>query len=175
MISRLTASNTQTMRLFYALWPDQATRAALTAWQAQVQGRKTLADNLHITLAFLGQQPIALLPALKAILKQLPPAELTLVLDRIGYFPRHRIVWAGASALPEALLSLQQTLLQALAQHGMALTDQPGFQPHVTLARDALRPPEIALQPVIWRVRQMVLVQSSTQAQAAFYRVLASR
>jgi len=162
-------------RLFYALWPGDATRAALVRWQDHVQGRKIARENLHITLAFLGQQPITLIPTLQEIMMGLPPPDMTLVLDRLGYFPRNRVAWAGIGGVPEALMALQQTLTQALAQHGIAFNDQSGFRPHVTLARDALAPGEVAVEAIHWRVGQLVLAQSTTDRDGSFYRVLAAR
>jgi 2'-5' RNA ligase len=165
----------KSVRLFYALWPDHATRAALVRWQDHVQGRKTARENLHITLAFLGQQPTTLIPTLQAILASLPPPDMTLVLDRLGYFSRHRIAWAGIQDVPDALMALQQTLTQALAQHGIAFNDQSGFRPHVTLARDALAPADVAVEKIHWRVGELVLAQSTTDRDGTCYRVLATQ
>lgn len=165
----------KSVRLFYALWPDDATRAALVRWQDHVQGRKIAPDNLHITLAFLGQQPTTLIPTLQTILTSLPSPDMTLVLDRLGYFSRHRIAWAGIQEVPDVLVTLQKTLAQALAQHGIAFNDQSGFRPHVTLARDALAPGEVAVDAIHWRVNQLVLAQSTTDREGSFYRVLAKR
>jgi 2'-5' RNA ligase len=45
-------------RLFFALWPDDAVRARLTgvvdSLRRTVSGKWVKPDNLHITLAFLG-------------------------------------------------------------------------------------------------------------------------
>lgn len=166
--------STKSMRLFYALWPDDATRAALVRWQDHVQGRKTPHDGLHITLAFLGQQPATLLPTLQTILMSVPQPDMTLVLDRVGYFSRHRIAWAGMRVVPDALITLQQTLTQELTQHGIEFNDQSGFRPHVTLARDALAPPDITVEAIHWQVGQLVLAQSAPHPDGTFYRVLAS-
>jgi len=100
---------------------------------------------------------------------------MTLVLDRLGYFSRHRIAWAGIQDVPDALMALQQTLTQALAQHGIAFNDQSGFRPHVTLARDALAPADVAVEAIHWRVGELVLAQSTTDRDGTFYRVLARR
>ncbi len=162
-------------RLFYALWPDDATRAALVRWQDHVQGRKIARENLHITLAFLGQQPITLIPTLQEILMGLPPPDMTLVLDRLGYFPRNRIAWAGMHAVPDALITLQKTLMQALKRHGVAFDDRSKFQAHVTLARDALAPGDAAVEAIHWRVGELVLAQSTTDGNGASYRMLATQ
>ena len=52
---------TSNLRLFFALWPDQASIAATAALAQQVAlasaGRAVPAANIHLTLAFLGHQP----------------------------------------------------------------------------------------------------------------------
>lgn len=175
MATGLQDEDKKSVRLFYALWPDEATRAALVRWQDHVQGRKIPADKLHITLAFLGQQPIALVPTLQEILMSLPQMEMTLVLDRLGYFPRNRIAWAGAHAVPDSLITLHHALTQALKQHGVAFDDRSQFQAHLTLARDARAPADVALEAIPWRAGRVVLAQSSTEPEGVFYRLLAVR
>ena len=48
----------KSVRVFFALWPDDAERAALAAWQLPLHklcsGRIIRADTLHNTLVFLG-------------------------------------------------------------------------------------------------------------------------
>lgn len=162
------------LRLFFALWPAPQTRAALAALQSRVAGRQTRPGNLHITLAFLGMQPAATLPALRAILASLPPSDFLLEIDRLGYFSRRRIAWAGAHRVPEALPALHHALSQALLRDGIAFDRRASFTPHVTLARDADPPPDLPFDPVRWRVGQIALVQSSTTTEGAAYRVLAA-
>ena len=175
MPTEVHTGSTKSMRLFYALWPDDATRAALARWQEHVQGRKTPRENLHITLAFLGQQPDTLLQTILTILTSLPLPDMTLMLDHIGYFSRHRIAWAGMHEVPDALMALQQTQTQQLAREGIAFNDQSGFRPHLTLARDALPPADVAVETIHWRVDQLVLAQSTTDREGTVYRVLATR
>jgi 2'-5' RNA ligase len=171
----MNANTTESLRLFFALWPDDETRTALTQLQVPIRGRKIAYDNLHLTLAFLGQQPASVLPALKQILTHLSPSTPILTLDRIGYFSRNRIAWAGMHAVPDTLLKLQQELAQAIAQHEISFNNQHDFKPHVTLARDATLPPDIIFTPIDWRASQIALVQSATQAEGANYEVLATR
>ena len=101
----------QSLRLFYALWPDDTVRAALANLQTVVSGRKTPYENLHLTLAFLGEQPAASLAVLEKILADLAVPEMKLTLDRIGYFKQSRIAWAGMHAVPDELFKLQRQLL----------------------------------------------------------------
>ena len=47
------------MRLFFALWPPPATARALEDWTRKVMeqtgGKPMHAENIHLTLAFLGE------------------------------------------------------------------------------------------------------------------------
>jgi 2'-5' RNA ligase len=165
----------ETMRLFYALWPDDATRTELMRVQAGIHGRKTHYENLHITLAFLGEQPTTVLPALKDILDHLPKSAMTLTLDRLGYFPRNRIAWVGMHDVPDTLFTLQSTLAQALLQQDVSFDNRSAFKPHVTVARDATAPPDMVFAPISWQANQVALVQSKAQPDGVSYRVLASR
>lgn len=170
-----TTTAKETMRLFYALWPDDATRTELMRLQTSFHGRLTRYENLHVTLAFLGEQPATLLPALKDILDHLPSSPVTLTLDRLGYFPKKRIAWVGMHDAPDALFTLQSKLAQALAQQGVSFDNRASFKPHVTLARDATPPPDLVFEPITWQANQVALVQSKTQPDGVSYRVLASR
>lgn len=167
--------NPENLRLFYALWPDQATRSALVRLQSGVPGRLTAPDNLHLTLAFLGMQSSQLLPQLKRILSQLASPTMELVLDRLGFFPKHSIAWAGMHQVPEPLNALQKALTAALLQHQISFDQQSRFQPHITLARAAQLPADTRCTPIIWRADHIALVQSTTFADGPQYRVLAAR
>jgi 2'-5' RNA ligase len=165
----------ETIRLFYALWPDDATRTALMQVQTNFQGRLTRYENLHITLAFLGEQPATLLPDLTDILERLPTSSIALTLDRLGYFPKNRIAWVGMHDVPSTLIIVQRELAQALVQRNVSFDNRATFKPHITLARDAKPPPDVIFAPIAWQARQVVLVESKAQPNGISYRVLASR
>ncbi len=171
----LSTSRDSRLRLFYALWPDAATRAALAALQNGIGGRPTPADNLHLTLAFLGQQPDAILPLLRTVLASLSAAPLPLTLNHSGYFPRQRLAWIGPEPAPAALLELQQQLTRTLAQHLPHYQMAERFLPHVTLARKVAAAVPAPVASVAWRSSQIALVSSVTLAQGARYEVLAAR
>jgi 2'-5' RNA ligase len=150
-----------TRKLFYALWPDAADRAALAALQAGVAGRLTPPAKLHLTLAFLGQVPADAVPALLDICDALALPPLDLVLDCYGYFARPRIAWAGMTQVPPALVTLQEDLVRRLEAAGFSAATHGEFRPHVTLAREAREAPAAAPPaPVVWQVDAAVLVES---------------
>jgi RNA 2',3'-cyclic 3'-phosphodiesterase len=171
----MNAAAPESLRLFFALWPDATTRTALMQLQADMQGRLVPYDNLHLTLAFLGQQPAALLPALKDLLMHVSATTLILTIDRLGYFPRKRIAWAGMHDVPHALLTLHQSLTEGLQRAGLVFDQQHNFKPHITLARDATLPADRVFTPITWQAGEIALVQSTTESDNARYSVLASR
>ncbi|TFW10610.1 RNA 2',3'-cyclic phosphodiesterase [Oxalobacteraceae bacterium OM1] len=168
-------ANSESMRLFYALWPDDETRAALQRIQQSMSGRLSAYANLHLTLAFLGQQPASALPVLEDILQRLPPLAPTLHVDRVGYFTRNRIAWAGMHDEPVTLHTLHDELAQALAEAGIRYTPDRTFRPHITLARDASLPPDLVFDPITWRADQVVLVRSVTRPEGPIYTVVNAR
>jgi RNA 2',3'-cyclic 3'-phosphodiesterase len=171
----MNATSSETMRLFYALWPDNATRTTLMQLQAPLRGRIVPYENLHLTLAFLGQQPVSRLPALKEILLRLDAPASELVIDKVSYFSRNKVAWAGAHDTPPDMLKLYRELAEALINQGVAFNEQHAFKPHITLARDALPPPDLAFAPIRWRAHKVALVRSDTGPQGSKYEVLVSR
>lgn len=171
----MNAKTPDSLRLFFALWPDDATASALQKLQSGMHGRLTRYANLHVTLVFLGQQPASLLPELKDVLARLPRTELTLRLDHVGYFRRNSIAWAGARHVPDELVGLHRQLVEALHERQVAFRNEHDFKPHVTLARDASVPPDMAFDPIVWHANHVALVQSVTTPEGSEYRVLASR
>lgn len=165
----------RSLRLFYALWPDAGVRDALAQLQQPLAGRQMHREDLHLTLAFLGAQPAALLPELLAILAALPQPDLTLRLDCIGYFSSSHIAWVGMRSTPVALVAWRDALLAQLARHGIDGAARGAFTPHVTLARNAARPDAIAIEAIAWHACRCVLVESMpslAQENGARYRVL---
>ena len=160
-------------RVFFALWPPEITRRELLrATRTAVRrsgGRGTPPGNLHITLAFLG-------PVTKADLErviEVPPIrspEFPIELDRLGYWRGSRVLWLGPTRQPAALLDLERRLWDALVAVGFERERRP-YRAHVTLARKA-RPVERAVNPVIWPVSELALVQARPGARHSVYEVL---
>jgi 2'-5' RNA ligase len=167
-----------TARVFFALWPPAALADDLADFAGQLAqtcgGKPTRADTVHLTLAFVGDIDASRLPELAAAAQGLvlPPFELTL--DRLGYWPHNRIVWAGCSAPPAGLGELAATLREQVMAAGFAVDrGKTGFFPHVTLLRKATQaPPSEVLEPRGWSCQGFVLVRSQPSASGSLYRVV---
>jgi 2'-5' RNA ligase len=163
-------------RLFIALWPSAEVQDALFAQGARFAalGRRVPARNLHVTLAFLGQLDASRIGTLTALLRDCNPEQCTLKLDRPGYFANARALWAGSTQVPSQIGAYQQRLTDALDAAGLR-TERRVLRPHVTLLRDAVKPPVADLQAgfsIPWQVRGVALVRSDLSAAGARYTVL---
>jgi len=163
-------------RMFFALWPDAPLRAALAALARDVareaRGRATAADKLHLTLAFLGDQPAQKVEVLRSLAGGIGGPCFALTLDEVGCFKRTGIAWLGAGTPQPALLALQGRLAGALRQAGFSLDERP-YAPHLTLARHARTPVHSALgQAVSWNVTSFVLAASDPAGERPAYRIV---
>jgi 2'-5' RNA ligase len=164
-----------TLRLFFALWPDDATRDALNrAGKCLHQhwgGRRMRADTLHITLAFLGTTPIAQLDALAACADTVQTDAFELILDQAGYWRHNRIGWLGASESPPQHVELVRALSSALQKAGFPVDARPHV-PHVTLLRKSRGGEVPECVPVRWPISDFVLVKSVIEPDGAHYEVI---
>jgi len=129
-------------------------------------------ENFHVTLAFLGQQPGDLLDDITAVARDILVGDLELGLDKLGYWPKPRVVWLGSSGKSRSLDSLAASLWAGLEGLGV-VPDKRALYPHITLCRKARRPPLLNLsRTLVWRADNFVLVQSVTAERGAQYTVL---
>ncbi|MFO7285222.1 MAG: RNA 2',3'-cyclic phosphodiesterase [Gammaproteobacteria bacterium] len=160
-------------RIFFALWPDDATRGAIErACRQAVRrsgGRPTAKRNLHLTVAFLGMlEPDAL--EIAAAVPPIGVGPFEIVLDRIGYFEGSRVLWLGPRNVPPSLTALEQQLWEELERVGFEREPRV-YLPHVTLARRA-RAVDATIEPIRWVVERLTLVESLPLQRGVHYEPL---
>ncbi len=163
-------------RLFFALWPEPALRRRLFRDIRQLVrrsgGRPVAEADLHVTVVFLGSTDAARRACCEAAAATLRPAPFTLTFDTVGYWPRARALWLGATQVPEPLPALARSLNEALAACGFIPEPRP-LRPHVTLARKVAQwKGAQAPAPIPWPAETLCLVESVTDPAGARYRVL---
>ena len=95
------------------------------------------AENMHLTLRFLGE---ILQPAVNAVIEELKSVKFTpftLTLQGLGAFPSlHRInvVWVGITDGKEQLKQIAEKIESLVRKVGFP-PDSKGFSPHLTVAR----------------------------------------
>jgi 2'-5' RNA ligase len=167
-------------RLFFALWPDAAARAALAAATREALSASSVSavppQNLHATLAFLGSVPERRLAQLEALARRVaesfvPPCPVMLQFDELAHWVGPRILVALCAAESPAARSLADFLKTESQAAGFAPDLKP-FHAHVTLARKVERAPGVAMtRAVQWRFDSFALIESRTAANGAAYSV----
>ncbi|MEZ5542715.1 MAG: RNA 2',3'-cyclic phosphodiesterase [Pseudomonadota bacterium] len=163
-------------RLFFALWPDAAVRAALAAAGQALAGKRIKrvpADNLHLTLAFAGPVTAEVAACLARNAGAVRAAPFELCIDHAGYWPRPRILWLGPAHMPPPLWELAGALRVCLAGCGL-VPEARAFQAHITVARRCSQPAAVPDFPVVnWPVSDFCLVESVPAENGSSYRPLA--
>ena len=137
------------MRLFFAINFNNETRMRLFALRNELcrqseHGNFSLPENLHLTLAFLGECSNEQIAAAKSVLSAIVFEPFEIVVDRIGRFKRGDrgnrragdIWWSGLSDC-KPLTALQHGLSEKLAVFGFSL-DSKRYSPHITLGREVV-------------------------------------
>lgn len=123
-------------------------------------GNFTRPDNLHLTLAFLGETARA--DAAARIITETAPPVFELALSGCGRFRRSGgdIVWAGL-AENRALDSYATKLAIGLKRDGFELDDR-AYNPHITLGREVVLRGALTLdiKPITMQCRKISLMKS---------------
>lgn len=163
-------------RLFFALWPDEATRAKIDQLNNTLicnRLKKTRADNLHITLAFMGSIDETTVQAIKQQIPHITAQPITIVFDQLTSWSNASILCLTSSQQPQQIIDLVEQLKIVIEEQGVEL-DSRLYTAHVTLARRAQLNPTIALEPICWQAINFVLVESVSTSKGVDYQVLAS-
>jgi len=102
------------------------------------------ADNLHVTMKFLGQIPAEQVPQIVTIMRDAAAGERAFAarIVGLGVFPRPErpsVVWAGLDEA-DGLICIADRLEERLTPLGFP-RERRAFHPHLTLARIRRKPP----------------------------------
>ncbi len=152
------------MRLFIAVQISEEMRGALVRCMHElkkqgVEGNYVPAQNLHMTLAFIGEYDN--LGHVKEILKKVPLPEFKMTLADKGNFGN--VLWAGVKG-NQRLKTYVKDLRSALRVGGIPC-DQETFIPHITLVRksSAKKPYRIQIPKLEMTVKKVSLMKSEEQ------------
>ena len=161
------------MRLFIAIQLTDGMKNALTSVQTflrgqGVHGNFTKLDNLHLTLAFIGEyaDPDYVLDAMRSV--AFPP--FSICLDGFGSFGD--LYWSGIGG-SEELAACVRRLRRTLAERGIPF-DRKKFSPHITLLRKASFEkragfPGVTIPDAAMEVRSITLMRSDRTKNGMVY------
>lgn len=165
-------------RLFFALWPDEAFCDDLLQrsqfWLSKTNGRAVAQENLHVTLAFLGNVDDTQQACLEQVAAATGAEAFRLSLNHLAMWPQPRVVWAGASEAPAAFVELAKALQQGARGCGLSIESRPPVA-HLTLKRKVSKAPVGEdFEPLNWDVQRFYLVASKTFSEGVVYERLRS-
>ena len=161
------------MRLFIAIQLSDEIKKALVGYMHDlkkqgVEGNYVPAQNLHMTLAFIGEYDNP--GQIKEILRSLPLPEFRLNLSEKGNFGN--ILWAGVKG-NQKLAAYVKALRAALSAEEVPC-DTDKFIPHITLIRkaSAKKPIQTPLPKADMMVKKASLMKSEQKNGKVSYREL---
>jgi RNA 2',3'-cyclic 3'-phosphodiesterase len=169
-------------RLFIGLELPANCRETLAALNPQIKGLRWLpADQLHLTMSFLGNVEASREEGLKTAFAQVRVPPFFLPIRGIGTFggPMPTVVWAGVGSGHPHLFSLHRRLQDAVLHQNLEPDLKP-FHPHITIGR-ARGVSCAALKPFLrqyedtefglWQVTGFTLYSSALAADGPTYTV----
>lgn len=161
------------MRLFIAISLSEEMKKTLVGCMHDlkkqgVEGNYVSAQNLHVTLAFIGEYDD---PAkVKEVMETVPFQEFRMSLSDEGNFGN--ILWAGIKG-NQKLKTYVKELRSALCANGIPC-EQEKFVPHITLIRKltAKKPYQVHLPKAEMMVKKAVLMKSVQKNGSVEYKEL---
>ncbi len=163
-------------RLFFALWPDEPTRVKIDRLNESLvcnRLKKSRSDNLHVTLAFMGNVDSLTEHTIRKHMSQITAEPIMIVFERLTSWSNAGILCLTSSKQPHQLIDLVEQLKVVIGEQGVELDSRP-YTAHVTLARKARPNPTVILDPICWQAINFALVESVSTAEGVDYQVLES-
>jgi RNA 2',3'-cyclic 3'-phosphodiesterase len=150
--------------------PEETTNAMAEVQSRLPTGRAVPEENLHLTLAFLGDAGEDILSALDDELSsaRLPVAEIRFGgLDTFAEMERGLVF---ATVLPDEGLTALQSKVERIARMAGADLPRRRFRPHVTLARSSRQPKGPARDRMAAALGMPVAIPGFTATEVVLYR-----
>jgi 2'-5' RNA ligase len=137
-------TNAEAVRTFICIDLPESLKERIAVLQNELrridaQASWVKAENIHLTLKFLGDVPqskiAGVIAAARHAIGSCSPFQVTV--GGAGCFPSPRnpaVLWIGLAKLPETLAKLHRALEDELAKEGVA-HETKSFKPHLTIAR----------------------------------------
>jgi len=161
------------VRLFFALWPDQAVREKILSCSSAIlrkqKGRQVADYNLHMTLHFIGNTTIDNMQCLDAQASRVASPAFNLVIDKVGYFQKPGIIWLGCNFIPAQLGLLHSNLGSQLSSCEYE-PEKRKYRPHISLFRKAsLIGKPLIEKPFSWQPEGFSLIESTPERNGVKY------
>jgi len=127
------------MRLFIAINFDDTTKDKIQEVQSKMKkiskGNYSKRDNLHLTLAFLGEISEDRVEDIKLAMDAISVPKMRLSFSEIGCFNHGSELWWIGIKKNDELIKMQKNLVKSLREKGFEIESRK-FVPHITIARE---------------------------------------
>jgi len=124
-------------RLFVAIDIPSSIKEELAGWRISMRGaRWARTDQMHLTLAFLGEQQLGLYHEISESLERIEFTPFELQFQKVGFFGSKkspRTLWADIHNSPQ-IIALQKRVSAQCRELEIEIEARK-FRPHLTLAR----------------------------------------
>jgi len=173
-------------RLFISINCNDETKKQLISVQEKIKaqsekGNYSRPENLHLTLAFLGETPQEQVEAIRSCMNEIlkpPAASFYLAFSQTGFFRRgnKELWWIGVDHKDSSvniLNDLRQRITSSLSSKKIYF-DNKDFKPHITLGREIThnareRSIIIPEQKIIYPVNRISLMKSEHISRTLVY------
>jgi len=129
-----------TKRLFIAIPLTADVKSAVSAYiqKLNLDVIWSKPDNLHITLAFLGDTSEEKIPAIKQAINMVSQNNqpFTVSLSKIGYFRNSGVLWIGIDTNHQLLKRLANSAQNELVKKQITFYNRHAFTIHLTIGRN---------------------------------------
>jgi len=161
-------------RLFFALWPSDKTRKQIDSFNCSISSthlKKVKADNLHVTLVFLGNVDTESELMLRQSVSDIKVEPFDLHFNQLAFWSKQRILCLLTQHYDEQLLMLVNQLKRKVEQCGLKTEERP-YKPHITVARKATRLTDTKAFSIEWSAQSYCLVESCSTEDGVRYQVI---
>lgn len=161
-------------RLFFALWPSDDSRKKIATFKQSIHAnnlKKVKADNLHVTLVFLGNVDAKSEQQLRKSVKTIRSQPFLLRFNQLAFWQKPRILCLVTEQYDLQLSILVNALKKSAEQCGIKTEDRP-YRPHITLARKARATINTEVPLIEWQAQSFCLVESISTPNGVHYQVL---
>ncbi|MDH5357588.1 MAG: RNA 2',3'-cyclic phosphodiesterase [Gammaproteobacteria bacterium] len=161
-------------KLFLALWPEDKIRKKIATLNQSItsdQLQKYKPENLHVTLAFLGNVSNEVEQIVRQGTNEIIAEPVSIVFDQLTLWPKGGILCLTSARQPQSLLDLVNAINNILHEAGVRIDSRP-YVAHVTLGRRTQLKPTIPVEPILWNSTSFVLVESVSVDDGVEYQVL---
>ena len=129
-------------------------------------------ETLHLTLSYVGDIAEDRLADLVTIGDKIHQKPFRFLINKIAYFEKSRVAWAGSKDVPDELMELQATIEGEVIHAKFPLDPRP-FRPHITLIRNLPEPLNMmSTQEIMWPISAFSLVKVNQSGVGVPYEIL---